>query len=136
MEETPLRRTRKVLIVILALITIGVIVAAISFSRMADQMETYFATVKIDEPALSTLPDGEYEGYADAGGVITVRVKVFMESGRIKSISLLEHRNGKGKPAEAILEEMIEQQKVKVDTIASATYSSIAIQAAVADALQ
>lgn len=131
-----MRRKRKLLILILSLIILGIVIAAISFSRMADQMETYFATVRIDEPELSTLRDGEYEGTADAGGVITVKVKVLIEAGRIESITLLEHRNGKGQPAEAILEDMIEQQKVKVDTIASATYSSIAIQAAVADALQ
>jgi hypothetical protein len=51
-------------------------------------------------------------------------------------IDILEHRNERGKAAEAITNKIIEEQKINVDTIAGATNSSTVIKKAVENALK
>ena len=48
----------------------------------------------------------------------------------MKSIEILEHFNGQGQKAEAILENIIASQTLGVDGISGATYSSTAIKQA------
>jgi uncharacterized protein with FMN-binding domain len=47
----------------------------------------------------------------------------------------LEHRNGQGKPAEALTSRIVEQQSVELDVVSGATYSSMVILKAVELAL-
>ena len=54
---------------------------------------------------------------------------------RLESIELLEHENGKGTPAEVILERMLQHQTTAVDTVSGATCSSKVLRKAVENAL-
>lgn len=93
------------------------------------------AGIEIDELAISSIPDGIYEGKYDAG-YIYARVSVEIAEGKIHHIELLEHRNELGAAAEAITDQIVLQQKIEVDAISSATNSSKVIQKAVCDALE
>lgn len=54
----------------------------------------------------------------------------------IRNIMILEHEHLLGKPAEKIIDSMIEQQSLEVDAVTSATYSSDTIRKAIENALQ
>ncbi|NCA99584.1 MAG: FMN-binding protein [Clostridia bacterium] len=92
------------------------------------------AAINIADVAVSQLSDGIYEGEFRTIPV-SARVRVTISDGRMQNIDLLEHNNGQGKPAEAILQKVIEQQSLAVDVIAGATYSSKVILKAVENAL-
>ena len=72
---------------------------------------------------LSNVADGTYEGVYDAD-LIQVKVAVEVKDHNIKSIDLLQHDNGKGAPAEAVIPEVIASQSLEVDTVSGATNSS------------
>jgi len=83
---------------------------------------------------LSRVGDGTWEGSAFLLPV-SVKAAVRVSGGRIEGIELLRHFNGQGKPAEAIVDAVIAAQSVRVDAVAGATHSSVAILEAIADAL-
>ena len=53
----------------------------------------------------------------------------------MESIELLEHENGRGTPAEAILSQMVQKQTTAVDAVSGATCSSKVIRKAVENAI-
>lgn len=91
--------------------------------------------IEIEEMDISQVADGLYEGEYDAG-YIYAKVQVEVKAGKIVSLSLLEHRNERGKPAEALLDDVLEKQAIDVDTISGATNSSKVIKQAIANALK
>ena len=88
--------------------------------------------VEID---MAQVKDGTYEGESD-GGMVKVKVSVEVKDHKITAINLIEHKNGKGKPAEAIIPEMIKKNTDNVDAVSGATGSSRTIRNAVNVALQ
>lgn len=74
-------------------------------------------------PNISLIKDGSYEGSAKKFPV-SVRVRTEVAGGRIVSIEILKHFNGKGEAAERITDEVIAKQSVEVDAISGATHSS------------
>lgn len=82
----------------------------------------------------SGLQDGIYIGECDVD-FIYAKVKVSVNDGRIEDIILLEHRNDRGKAAEAIIDKIIKQQKIDVDVISGATNSCQVIKKAIDNAL-
>jgi len=84
----------------------------------------------------NSLKDGTYDGKAKVGPV-KVLARVTIQNQRITNISLLEHRNWKGRAAENIIpHRIIDEQSTKVDAVSGATASSAAIMNAVDDAIQ
>lgn len=83
---------------------------------------------------LSKVADGTYEGIEETS-LVKVTVKVEVKDHKIQDIQLIRHENGKGKPAEAMIPEMVAQNTSEVDTISGATMSSKTIRAAVREAL-
>jgi uncharacterized protein with FMN-binding domain len=83
----------------------------------------------------STVEDGEYQGKYSAFPV-SVTVDVSVIDHRITKIKIIEHNNGQGGDAEAIIEEIIRVQSLDVDVISGATYSSQVIKLAIADAFK
>ena len=81
------------------------------------------ASIVITMPDLSRVGDGTWVGQYTAFPV-RVKVSVGAAAGRITSFSILEHRNGRGKAAEALAPLVVERQSVALDAIAGATYSS------------
>ena len=72
--------------------------------------------------------------------LVSVKVQVTIKNHQIVDIDLLQHLNGLGKPAEAIIPMIIEQQSLKIDTVSNATISGKcilkAVEAAVGEAYE
>ncbi len=78
--------------------------------------------------------DGVYVGEYDVDFVYA-KVEVTVQNGVITKIDILEHKNGRGKPAEIVADRIIEEQKIDVDAVSGATNSSVVIKKAVENAL-
>ena len=124
----------KVLIIIAATLAVIITAGAVTVSGMSRGLEDFLSEVNIRPVSLETVSDGTYTGETHAG-IIQVQVEVEVEDHRIKDIRLLKHRNGQGTAAEELLNEIISEQRVDLDTVSGATYSSLAIENAVIDAL-
>ncbi len=99
------------------------------------QYQKHVAGMTVADVDFSSIPDGTYEGSADET-FIRVRVRVTVKDGAVSDIALIEHENGRGKPAEAIIGEIIKRQTLNVDAVSGATNSSIIIKKAVENALR
>ncbi|WP_167957460.1 FMN-binding protein [Anaerosporobacter faecicola] len=84
---------------------------------------------------MNKVKDGTYVGSSD-GGLVKVEVEVEVKDHTITNITLLKHDNGKGKPAEVMLDDMIKKNTDQVDEVSGATTSSKTIRNAVNVALQ
>lgn len=93
-----------------------------------------FPDIDVVDVNLRDIKDGSYTGEYSTGPVKAV-VKVLIEDHRIIDIIIEQHQNGMGKKAEKIVEEIINQQSLKVDVISGATLSSNVIRKAVEEAL-
>lgn len=83
---------------------------------------------------MSTVKDGSYTGIAETE-MVKVTVEVTVKEQKIIDIKITRHENGKGQPAEVIVDDMIEQNRCDVDAISGATTSSTVIKSAVHNAL-
>jgi uncharacterized protein with FMN-binding domain len=106
----------------------GALNEALSKAEEAKQLE-------INTPELSTLADGTYRGSCSAG-LTKAEVEATVEAGKIAELSLLRHEHGRGKPAEALVEEAVAKQSLEVETVSGATISSKVILKAAERALQ
>ena len=88
----------------------------------------------IEDPDLSKVDDGIYKGKYDTM-LVKAEVEVSVKNHKIISISIIKHENGKGKPAEAIVDAIVKDNSTDVELIAGATMSSLVIRAAVIDAV-
>lgn len=127
------QRKKAVLIVILALLVIGLLAGGIYLKTISDYKSKVNA-LTFDEIDLIKVADGIYEGQCDTG-VVRAKVQVTVRDHRLESIELLEHENGRGTPAEAILDQMVQKQTTAVDTVSGATCSSKVIRKAVENAV-
>lgn len=84
---------------------------------------------------MSEVKDGTYTG-TSGGGLVKVEVQVTVKDHAITAIELVKHDNGKGKPAEVTLDEMVKKNTDDVDGVSGATASSKTIRNAVNKALQ
>ncbi|HCC37473.1 MAG TPA: hypothetical protein DEQ14_07570 [Treponema sp.] len=83
---------------------------------------------------LADIADGVYTGECD-NGLVLARVEVEIKSHAITGVRILEHRNGMGQSAEAIINEVVSRQSVEVDEVSGATMSSQTILKAIENAL-
>ena len=116
-----------------ALLVIGIFAGGLYLKSISDYKAKVDA-ITFDEIDLTKVEDGVYEGQCDTG-VVRARVQVTVRDHRLESIELLEHENGRGAPAEAILAQMVEEQTTAVDAVSGATCSSKVIRKAVENAL-
>lgn len=126
--------SKKIIPLVAAALLIGVIALGLYLKSVANYKQAVRETV-ISELDISTIPDGVYTGEYDVD-FIYVRVEVSVQNGKITGINILEHKNGRGEAAEAIVNEIIYNQKIDVDSISGATNSSIVIKKAVENALK
>lgn len=124
---------KAVLIVISALLVIGLLAGGLYLKSIGDYKAKVNA-LTFDEIDLTKVVDGVYEGQCDTG-VVRARVQVTVRDHRMESIELLEHENGRGTPAEVILDQMVQNQTTAVDAVSGATCSSKVIRKAVENAL-
>ena len=127
------QRKKAVLIVVSALLVIGLFAGGLYLTSIGDYKAKVNA-LTFDEIDLTRVVDGVYEGQCDTG-VVRARVQVTVRDHRMESIELLEHENGRGTPAEAILDQMLQNQTTAVDAVSGATCSSKVIRKAVENAL-
>ena len=99
------------------------------------QYQKNIAAVEVQGMDAAELRDGIYDGEYDVG-YIYAKVRVTVKEGRMEDITILQHDNERGKPAEEILREMIEQQNTAVDAISGSTNSSQVLKKAIEQALQ
>lgn len=127
------KRTKIILVVIAAMLLCGLGIGA-KFMLDVQAYQNEMAAMEIGELNLSGVPDGTYEGSYDAD-LIKVQVAVTVEDQRIIDIALLEHENGKGAPAEAVIPHVIESQSLDVEAVSGATNSSKVILKAIETAV-
>ena len=122
-------KTVLTIVIIFALVVIFTVTVVII--RMNNQVKTFDKT-NID---LSQVTDGVFDGHSETD-LVKVDVRVTVSDGIIKNIEILKHECGKGRPAEVIINDMIEKNDIEVDAVSSATISSEVIKDAVRDALR
>lgn len=126
------RSNQKKIPIVLKVFLILFIVFIIAIIAMASTLKP--KDLVISNVDLTTISDGVYIGSAD-NGLVKATVSVEVKDSVIQKITILEHDNLFGKPAEKIILDVIEKQSLEVDTITSATYSSTTILKAIDNAL-
>ena len=126
---------KKFLIVLLIFISIlfvlGLSCSILLTKQMQESAERLSA---LEEPDLVSVKDGTYIGREETP-LVKVEVEVTVKSHKIVSIEIKRHDNGKGKPAETIIDAMMRNNTTDVELVTGATMSSLVIRAAVINAL-
>ncbi len=131
-----MKMSKKKKVILVMICSIALIGAVIGIKYLMD-VKSYkeeLAAISIENLDLSEIEDGSYLGAYDAT-FIKVEIKVDVEDHKIIDIDLIEHENGKGQPAEAIIPKVLEVQSLQVDTVTGATNSSKVILKAIEIAL-
>ena len=124
--------------IVIILIMLFLLLALIFGTAYIDRVGEYKRAVKettIEEVNISDIPDGVYIGEYDVN-FIYAKVEVDVSGGKIIDVRILEHRQERGKAAEAVANEIVDEQRIDVDTVSGATNSSIVIKKAVEVALK
>lgn len=127
---------KKSLIILIILITIVFIISVIGY-QFYQKIKNYgeqINQIEINEIDLSNIKDGEYLGEYKTIAV-SAKVRISVKDHKITTIEILQHINWQGKAGEAVIEKVINQQTLKVDTISGATASSKVILKAIENAL-
>ena len=127
-------KKKVVLLVIMLLLLIGLVWGIIYLKSVSDYKQAVKETT-FEEINISDISDGVYIGEYDVN-FIYAKVEVTVQNGEITNINILEHRNERGKAAEAITNKIVDEQKIDVDAISGATNSSTVIKKAVENALK
>lgn len=122
---------RKKVIILISVCFISFL-AYIGFMFMKTMQESDEVSLQFVD--MNTIADGTYQGECNLG-LVHVEVKLTVQNKKIVAIQVVEHKQGMGKKAEVIVDDIIRQNGVQVDTIASATVSSKAIMKASENAL-
>lgn len=126
-------KKKKTLWIILGVIGLLVITGSLFMAYTQDQLNQLTKTpIKIIN--LASVSDGTYTG-SYSSFPVSVTLEVTIQDHQITRITILKHDNGQGKPAEAIVNAVIEAQSLQVDVISGATYSSKVILKALEKAL-
>lgn len=128
-----MKKSRKILLIIVSIIVILAIAGKAFFANTAKNLDA-LKDIPMEEVDLSLIPDGTYDGNYQSFP-IEVCVEVTVEDHKITDIRITKHDNGQGAAAEAITEDVIAQQSLQVDTVSGATYSSMVILLAIENAL-
>lgn len=122
----------RVLTIIMAICIVShIITYIVDFNNYQQKV----SNIVFEDIELTNIKDGIYEGEYDAG-YIYARVEVEMRNSEIVSVTLLEHRNERGKPAESILDDVVTKQEIDVDVVSGATNSSNVIKKAIENAIK
>ena len=126
---------KKIFRVFIVLILFILIIVVSCTAMMNKEMEkAKNELMLVEDPDLSKVEDGIYRGKVETM-LVKAEVEVSVKNHKIISISIIKHENGKGKPAEAIVDAIIKDNSTDVELIAGATMSSLVIRAAVIDAV-
>jgi uncharacterized protein with FMN-binding domain len=110
-------------------------ILALSLVLLAVSCASDLKNQELGQLNLTGKADGVYRGTYKTWP-LAAEVEVTIEAGTITGIDLVRHSYGRGKPAEKILEKIIEKQSLNVDTISGATASSKTILVAIRNSLE
>lgn len=133
MNNKQLSKKRVIFAIILVFVLIALFFGA-SYLKSVSDYQKKVQEIVFHEIDPASIPDGSYIGECDTDFVYA-KVQVTIADGKIASIDLLEHRQGRGKAAESIIDRIIAKQSIDVDTVSGATNSSKVIKKAVENAL-
>ena len=122
-------KRRVIMCIAIFLFLIGLLCTAVYLKSVADYQNAVKETV-IGDVDLSAIPDGVYDV-----NFIYAKVEVTVRNGEMTDIIILEHKQERGKAAEAVISDMLAEQKIDVDAVSGATNSSTVIKKAVENAL-
>jgi uncharacterized protein with FMN-binding domain len=126
-------RGKKIVLIIVTVIVVIAIGIAFMINNISGSLTAY-ENSDFSRLDLTKVENGTYTGSEDAN-IIKVTVEVTVKDHAITKINLLEHKNGQGKPAEVIIDDIVAANSLEVDAISGATYSSQVIKTAVYNAL-
>lgn len=129
---------KKKLIILFFGITVALVIGFIGIkyiSLYVDNFSSRITELTVTDVDLSASADGNYNGVFFLFPIYA-RVEVTLKDGKIATIEIVEHKNGQGAPAEAVIQRVIEDQTLKVDTVTGATNSSKIILKAIEIALK
>lgn len=127
-----MKKIFRVFIVLILFILIIVVSCTAMMNKEREKAKNELMLV--EDPDLSKVEDGIYRGKVETM-LVKAEVEVSVKNHKIISISIIKHENGKGKPAEAIVDAIVKDNSTDVELIAGATMSSLVIRAAVIDAV-
>ena len=108
----------------------ALIVAALFNCKLPADIEK----IQIVNPDISKVADGTWIGEWETS-MINAQTAVTVLDGSITAVRLLKHENGRGRPAEIIVERVLEKQSLEVDVVSGATGSSKVILKSIEQAL-
>lgn len=127
-------KTKKIILSSICIIFIIGIIAGGKYLISVNNYQKAIKELTINNVDLSKISDGKYIGTYDAD-LISAKVSVTVKDHKIEEVDLLEHKNGRGKPAEVIPDMVVKAQSLQVDAISGATNSSKTILKAIENAL-
>lgn len=119
--------------IIIMVLLIGLTCFAVYMKSVTDYKNSV-KELTIEEIDVSTVPDGTYIGECNVN-FIYAKVEVLVENGKMKAINILEHKQERGLAAEVVVDRIVEEQRIDVDSISGATNSSVVLKKAVENAL-
>lgn len=129
------KKTCILLLVIAVVLIAALAITAVFVIKNLDKNLESLSNFEITDVNLEEIADGTYNGKYKSLPII-VEVNVTVKNHKITKIDIIKHQNGKGEDAEAIIDNVIEEQSLEVDAITGATYSSKVILLAIQDALK
>lgn len=136
-STSPRGKNKTFIAVSIAALILALLIGGYFVTTYLIQLREYkkrIADISITNVNLSKIPDGFYTGSYDAI-MIAAKVRVDIIDHNIQNITILYHKNERGKKAEVIVKEIKSAQSLNVDTITGATNSSRVILKAVQNAL-
>ena len=127
-----MKKIFRVFIVLILFILILVVSCTAMMNKEMEKAKNELMLV--EDPDLSKVEDGIYREKVETM-LVKAEVEVSVKNHKIISISIIKHENGKGKPAEAIVDAIVKDNSTDVELIAGVTMSSLVIRAAVIDAV-
>lgn len=130
-----MRSKRRILGAVLGGLCLLGAMGGVWFHGILQRYRAAVEALRVQDVDLATVPDGAYVGSQDAV-LVAAEVRVTVADGAIRRIEILRHENGRGKPAEAVLDRVIAAQSLRVDAVSGATSSSKVLLKAVENALR
>lgn len=128
-------RLRLILLVGAMVFVLGVVsFGAFVFLEMSRSMDDMLENLVIRPVNIAELADGSYLGEFGQRPVMA-SVRASVSNGYLDDITLLQHEHGRGSDGEAVVQRVLAEQSLDVDTISGATISSLVILKAVEVAL-
>ena len=121
-------KKKKIIIILFCII----VLAFIGIKLVSNGLINHANSISVSSP---NMENGTYIGECSCTPV-HVKVKVIVKNHKLTNITILEHDNGLGSSAEGIIEDIIKNQSLDVDTVSGATVSSNCILKAVENATE